>query len=283
MSRSLRFDFVGALHHVTSRGDRKEPIYLDDLDRIRWLSIFSEVCGRFNWICHTYCLMGNHFHVVVETLEATLSKGMRHLNGVYAQAFNRRHELVGHLFQGRFKSILIEKEAYLLELARYVPLNPVRARLSKEPGEWQWSNYQQTIGAVPAPKWLETDWLLSQFSSDEERARTLFIDFVAAGVGRSSIWDELGEEAILGSDEYVDYISDRFPPAENSQAAPRSRLRDGSMIPDPIGLVGQQRDESMAKAYLRGGYTLKAIAERFGVHLSTVSRVVKKYRTSQSG
>ena len=118
MSRPLRIELAGGLYHVTSRGDRREPIYRDDQDRLDWLAVLGEVCSRFNWRCHAYCEMTNHYHVVVETPDANLSKGMRQLNGVYTQATNRRHGLVGHLFQGRFKAILVERDAYLLELAR---------------------------------------------------------------------------------------------------------------------------------------------------------------------
>ena len=127
MSRPLRIELAGGLYHVTSRGDRREPIYRDDQDRVNWLTAFGEVCARFNWRCHAYCEMTNHYHVVVETPEADLSKDMRQLNGVYTQQFNRRHDLIGHLFQGRFKGILVERDAQLLELGRYVVLNSLRA------------------------------------------------------------------------------------------------------------------------------------------------------------
>jgi putative transposase len=119
MARPLRIEFPGGLYHVTSRGDRREEIYLDDADRTNWLALFGHVCKRFNWVCHAYCLMDNHYHIVVETAEGNLSRGMRQLNGVYTQTFNRAHNRVGHVYQGRYKAILVEKESYLLELTRY--------------------------------------------------------------------------------------------------------------------------------------------------------------------
>jgi len=140
MTRPLRVDLAGALYHVTSRGDRREDIFHDASDREDWLSLLEQVCERFNWRCHAYCQMTNHYHVVVETPDANLSHGMRHLNGVYTQRFNRRHGLVGHLFQGRFKGILVERETHLLELARYVVLNPVRAGMVADAAEWRWSS-----------------------------------------------------------------------------------------------------------------------------------------------
>ena len=133
MSRPLRIEFPGGLYHVTSRGDRREAIYLSDADRQYWLELLGQVCTRYNWLCHAYCLMDNHFHIVVETIDGNLSAGMRHLNGVYTQWHNRSHNRVGHVFQGRFKAIIVQREAYLLELARYVVLNPVRAGICDLP------------------------------------------------------------------------------------------------------------------------------------------------------
>jgi REP element-mobilizing transposase RayT len=129
----LRIEFPGGLFHVTSRGDRREPIDLEDADRRQWLTLLGQVCDRFNWLCHAYCLMGNHFHIVVETVEGNLGAGMRQLNGVYTQWHNRAHNRVGHVFQGRFKAIIVQREAYLLELARYVVLNQVRAGIGLPP------------------------------------------------------------------------------------------------------------------------------------------------------
>ncbi len=133
MARPLRLEFAGAVYHVTSRGDRREDIYLSDDDRREWLAVLALVCDRFNWVVHAYCQMTNHYHLVVETVEANLSAGMRQLNGLYTQRFNRRHGQVGHLFQGRYKAILVQKEAHLLELSRYVVLNPVRAGMVELP------------------------------------------------------------------------------------------------------------------------------------------------------
>ena len=156
MARPLRIEIAGGLYHVTSRGDRREEIYLTDVDREAWLDIFGEVCRRYHWVCHAYCLMTNHYHIVVETVEGNLSKGMRHLNGVYTQWFNRTHGRIGHVFQGCYKGILVEKDSYLLELARYVVLNPVRARMVADvriwtpprlqvTGLWQWARLHTYI------------------------------------------------------------------------------------------------------------------------------------------
>ena len=135
MARPLRIEYAGALYHLTSRGDRREDIYLDDIDRVIFLEVLAGVCERFCWVCHAYCLMSNHYHLLIETRESTLSQGMRQLNGVFTQRSNHRHHRVGHVFQGRYKAILVQKESYLLELARYVVLNPVRAGMVRSANE----------------------------------------------------------------------------------------------------------------------------------------------------
>ena len=146
MARPLRIEFSGAVYHVTSRGNAREDIYLDDTDRAMFLGVLAEVINCFDWRCHAYCLMGNHYHVLIETPEPTLSKGMRQLNGVYTQRFNRRHDRVRHVFQGRYKVILVKRDSYLKELARYVVLNPVRAKRVQHPSDRPWSSYAMTAG-----------------------------------------------------------------------------------------------------------------------------------------
>jgi REP element-mobilizing transposase RayT len=148
MARPLRLEFAGALYHVTARGNERRCIFLANLDddRSRFLEILGQTCDRFRWICHAFCLMTNHCHLLVETPDANLSVGMRQLNGVYTQHVNRGRERVGHLFQGRFKGILAEKDGYLLEIARYVVLNPVRANIVGGPEDWPWSSYRATAG-----------------------------------------------------------------------------------------------------------------------------------------
>ena len=135
MSRPIRLEFEGALYHVTSRGDRREDIYETDDDRQAFLRLLGDVCKRVNWVCHAYCLMSNHYHVLIETPDANLSRGMRDLNGKYTQMFNRAHYRVGHVFQGRYKAIIVDADSYLMELARYVVLNPVRAHMVEHPEE----------------------------------------------------------------------------------------------------------------------------------------------------
>ena len=154
MARPLRLELSGGLYHVTARGDGREDIYLGDADREVWLEVLGQVCRRFNWVCHAWCQMSNHYHLLLETPEANVATGMRQLNGVYTQRFNRAHRRVGHVFQGRHKAILGERDSYLLELARYVVLNPLRAKLVKRLDAWPWSSYLATSGQSAVPGWL---------------------------------------------------------------------------------------------------------------------------------
>ena len=154
MARQLRLEYEGALYHVTARGNGRQAIYLDDTDRRRFLDLLGQEIEQQQWRCYAYCLMDNHYHLLLETPEGNLSRGMRRLNGTYTQAFNRRHERVGHVLQGRFTSILVDKDAYLLELCRYIVLNPVRAKLVRTVHAWPWSSYRATAGRASIPPWL---------------------------------------------------------------------------------------------------------------------------------
>lgn len=275
MARPLRLELAGGLYHVTSRGDRREDIYLDDADRLAWLEVFAQTCKRFNWVCHAWCLMDNHYHIVVETIEGNLAQGMRHLNGVYTQTFNRTHKRVGHVFQGRYKAIIVEKDGYLLELARYVVLNPLRAGMVKDIADWQWSSYAAMLGTQPVPEWLQTDWILGQFSPQRRRAINLYTDFVRAGVGLPSVWEQLSGQVYLGSDRFLKRMQAMSDKAAIGEI-PRAQRRPVAKPLDYYQTRHRDAKTAMAAAYATGDYTLQAIADHFGVHYATVSRAVKK-------
>jgi putative transposase len=158
------------VNHVTSRGNEKKPVFKDDTDRQNFLNTLQHVNKRYNWICHAYCLMTNHYHLLIETPDGNLSLGMRQLNGVYTQLFNKLHGRTGHLFQGRYKAILIQKDSHLLEVCRYVVLNPVRARMVQRPDDWKWSSYPATAGRATSHPGLTTDWVLGQFNGKRGKA-----------------------------------------------------------------------------------------------------------------
>ena len=185
MPRQPRIQFPGAIHHITVRGDRREKIFNDDSDRLAWLRMLTQVCERFGWRVHAFCQMGNHYHMVVETPQPNLSKGMQLLNSSYTQWFNHRHRGSGHLFQSRFHSELVHRQTHLLELMRYVILNPVRAGMVATPGGWPWSSYAMTCNAAIAPCWLETGWVLAQFGEAADEAVKAFRRFVADGCDKA--------------------------------------------------------------------------------------------------
>jgi len=279
MARPLRLELAGGLYHVTSRGDRREDIYVDDEDREEWLSLLGRVCSRFNWRCHAYCLMDNHYHIVIETAEANLSKGMRQLNGVYTQYYNRRHNRVGHVFQGRFKGIMVEQDVYLLELARYVVLNPLRANMVKDIQSWKWSSYHIMTGKLPVPPWLEINWILGQFSKQRKRAITHYINFVREGVGLPGIWNELKNQVFLASDGYINKKQKMINNKESLNEIPKLQRRKIAKSLAYYEKKYKDPKAAISKAYLTGGYTLNEIGEHFGSHYSTISRIIKCYES----
>jgi putative transposase len=230
---------------------------------------------RHNWLCHAYCLMDNHFHTVIETADANLSAGMRQLNGVYTQWHNRTHGRVGHVFQGRFKAIVVQREAYLLELARYVVLNPVRAGMCSLPEQWPWSSYRAMLGLCEVPPWLHTQWLLSQFGQNLAAAQAAYINHVSAGVGLPSIWAQLQNQQYLGDAEFVGQLA-KTVGVKLLADAEIPRLHRRLAAPPLVQFAAMPlRSEAMALAYATGSYSLKAIAQAFNVHYSTVSRALK--------
>lgn len=272
MARPLRLEYPGAVYHVTSRGNARQNIVADDRDRTLFLDRLAQVIDRFGWRCHAYCLMDNHYHLLIETPKPNLSQGMRQLNGTYTQAVNRRHQRVGHLFQGRFTAILVEKEAHLLELCRYVVLNPVRAKVVTHPQRWTWSSYRRTVGARPAPTWLTTDWILGQFGLRQREAQVRYRAFVEDGREGPRPWDKLKGQIYLGSEAFIaDHQPDRV-----IRDIPRRQTQ--ATRPSLNALFQRRGDkvQQIAMAYRQYGYRLREIADWLGVHAVTISRRLKQ-------
>ena len=275
MARPLRIEFPGALYHVTSRGDRREPIFEDDEDRLKFMDVLAEVVKRFNWVCHVFCLMTNHYHLVVETPEGNLSKGMRQLNGMFTQASNRRHKRVGHIFQGRFKGILVDKDSYLLELARYVVLNPVRAGMVKHPKEYPWSSYGMMVGYVQTPSWLAADGVLALFGTRRAEARRRYAQFVAEGVGKETVWSELRQQIYLGNEKFVQRMQRKTALQGDELTVPRAQRRAPAPSLAAVEKKCRDRNSAIVAAYDTGVYSYREIAEYFGLHLATIGRIVR--------
>jgi len=279
MTRPPRIEFEGAVYHLASRGNARQDIFLDEGDREGFLEILAHVIERYGWICHAYCLMGNHYHLLIETPGANLSRGMQLLNGVYTQRFNHTHKRVGHVLQGRFKAILVEKESHLLGLARYIVLNPVRAKIVRHPRQYRWSSYRATVGEAEPPGFLTVEWILSQFDEDLTCARAAYRRFVKEGRG-VSVWDDLKGGILLGTEEFAEQMKPLLRREEaDSEISKRQRFAGQRSLEDLFGSVKGERhmrNERIHEAVMEHGYTLTALQKHLGLHPSTLSRIIKR-------
>jgi REP element-mobilizing transposase RayT len=275
MARPLRIEFAGALYHVTSRGDGRDDIYLEEADQVLWLDILGQVCERFNWIVHAYCQMTNHYHLLIETPDGNLAKGMRQFNGVYTQRFNRTHNRVGQVFQGRYRAILVQKDAYLLELSRYIVLNPVRARMVRTARDWPWSNYRATAGMATAPPWLETGWILGTLTKRRPEAQRAYRRFVAEGKNQPSPWKALKNQIYPGSEAVVEEMQRNVAVGRPLSEIPKTQRRP---VAQPLSWYFQKhknRDTAIFEAYRTGRYSMREIGDHAGLHYSRISRIIR--------
>jgi putative transposase len=279
MARPIRLEFPNALYHVTARGDRQEDIYDDEEDRACYFEVLTEVIQRYRWCVHAYCLMDNHYHLLIETPDANLSKGMRQLNGVYTQRYNTKHRRVGHVFQGRYKAILIQKDSYLLELARYIVHNPVRARMVRSAKDWPWSSYRATAGQADMPEWLDVDWLLSVFAKQRTVAIRRYKEFIADGKGQLSPWDELKNQIYLGDEHFVKSMQAKLPVKTDLSEVPRIQKRPVAKPLNYYTDLYQDRDRAIVEAYFSGAYSMKEVGAHVGLHYSRVSRILRKAKS----
>ena len=285
MSRPLRVEYPGAVYHITSRGNERKSIFKSDGDRQLFLNIFRQTISRFHWLCHGYALMDNHYHLLIETPEANLSRGMRQLNGVYTQDFNRIHQRVGHLFQGRYKAVVVDKDEYLLAVSRYIVLNPVRAGIIKKPEEWKWSSYRALAGLVKAPDFLTVDWIRSQFGKDEGEAKKVYANFVVQGIDAEYPYEALTGQIILGSQRFIRTIAKQVNKSSLKKEIPRRQRYSAGTEMDEIfqkgARKGEKRETTIYRAYVEGGYTMHEIGEYLGLHYSSISLALRKYEKSQ--
>jgi putative transposase len=279
MARQIRIEFPGAIYHITSRGNAKQDIFVDPRDRQYFLSVLTLTADRYEWVIHSYCLMPNHYHLLMETGKPSLSIGMRYLNSRYAQRFNTRHERTGHLLQGRFKAILVERQSYLLELCRYVVLNPVRAGLVSTPDQWKWSSYLAIMRRAPKPRCLYPDWILAQFSDDSIKARRRYERFVLDGIGSESPWSRLRANLLLGDRAFAKDIGVLVHKKTPAKGTPKFQGID--MKPSLHQIFKSSRKwplcfDEVCIANFRYGYNLKQIAEHLHVHPSTLTKALRK-------
>jgi REP element-mobilizing transposase RayT len=279
MARPLRVEYPGAFYHVIHRGNAGEPIFRSKRDRERFLENVEKAVERFGIKVHTYCLMTNHYHFLVETPEANLSRAIQWINVSYAAYFNRKRERIGHLFQGRFKSILVDADEYLKHLSRYIHLNPVRANMVEELLSYPWSSYPAFAGQAKVPHWLEVDWLLSLFGKSRKKACTAYRRFVE-GVDPAQVEnpekDVIGG-FILGSVAFVNWVKDTYLSDRSGEAEiPQLKELKPRLFPDDVVAAVSEEfgcDVEMIVQKGRKGNTARDVAIYLAKGLTGVSGV----------
>lgn len=285
MARPLRLEFPDAIYHVTTRGNDGEDVFLDEQDRKLFLQVLGEVVLRSGWIVHAYVLMNNHYHLLVETPKANLSRGMRQLNGVYTQRFNSAHNSEGRVFHGRFNAILIERNTCLLDLCRHVVLNPLRLKAVKNISRYRWSSYPATAGEAQTPAWLNTSWILGQLGRNAVVSRRKYAEYVEAGIGLPSPLVRVKSQILLGSTAFVNKMKQRLAVSVSASNIKKKVKRPGlaSLFPLKIRKDKSLRNEVIRSAYRDYAYTMADIAEAAHIHFSTVSKVIKAGEQLRSG
>lgn len=301
MARPLRIEYPGAYYHVTSRGNERKAIFRDQTDREKFLDLLGRAVRDFQLRLHGYVLMNNHYHLLVETPKGKLNRAMRYLNGVYTQAFNRRHRRVGHLFQGRYKAILVDRDSYLLELSRYIHLNPWRVKPPQDPFKYRWSSLRAYMGEAPRPSWLTVDEVLGEFG---KRGQAGYRTFVSEGMkaGAKTPWEDVRGQVMIGSEEFVENVADKHFGERTEKRGEESHL------PEIVGIKADAVMREVEKYYgmkereLRGRahrYTepryvasyllrryclmgLREIGERVGLHYSAVGNAIRQLRERPS-
>ncbi len=277
MSRPVRIEFPGACYHVTSKGIKDQTVFQDRQDRVVFLNVLDGVVSRFGWRIHSYVLMDEHYHLVVEVPGANLSRGMRQLNGVYTQYFNRRHDREGSIFQGRFKSVLFEKARYLLPLCRHVVLNPVRRGSLSALNSYRWSSHRALAGDVRCPGFLYPDEVLAYFGKREKENRRKYRAYVKKGAGLDSPLNKRQHQVLLGSSRFLNEMQPILKGEKLSKRGPARVTRRRSLkslFRNVEAGTRLDRNELIRKAHLDYSYTLMEIGEYLGLHYTTVSKVV---------
>lgn len=299
MARPLRIEYPGAYYHVTSRGNEQKPIFRDDIDREKFLELLGRAVEQFHLRVHAYVLMENHYHLLVETPRAGLNRALRYLNGVYTQSFNRRHRRVGHLFQGRYKAILVDRDSYLLELSRYIHLNPWRMRRSRDPFTYRWSSLRAYVGRAAIAPWLTVKEVLSYFGSKNKKG---YNGFILEGIKRGvrTPWEEVRGQAVIGSEGFVERVVDRYLRGREDKQKEVTGVRQMVAIrpEEVLRQVGNhfgieaETIHSRGRRYTEPRYLasyllrqhclmgLREIGERVGLHYSAVGNAVRRVRES---
>lgn len=286
MARPLRITYPGAFYHVTSRGNEQRDVFKSNRDREKFLSYLESSSVRYEAVIHAYCLMSNHYHLLLETPEGNLSQIMRHINGAYTTYFNVKRKRAGHLFQGRYKAILVEADAYAKELSRYMHLNPVRAVMVTRPEDYPWSSYQHYIGTIAPPVWLNTGFILGYFGNQNEKYR-LFIEELIDKTYESPLKETVAS-TVLGSSTFIEEITEAYVQGHSEEGGIPA-LRQMRFKPS-LGEIMQSAknildcDEKLARqlgiylCHQHSGLKLKELGETFGMRESAICEASRRIR-----
>ncbi len=288
MGRPLRIEYPGAFYHVTSRGNEQKDIFKSEADREKFLAYLESAAERYGAVFHAYCLMSNHYHLMIETPEGNLSRIMKHINNSYTNYFNIKRKRAGHLLQGRYKAILIEADAYAAELSRYIHLNPVRAKMVSSPEEYKWSSYR-FYSEGEAPSWLSTGFVLGYFGSEPEEQSRSYRTYIMEAIGKKFFDPLSGSVAstILGSDDFVRDIREKYLEGRDSERDIPA-LRELTPKPDILMIKGAaeesfSKDGRLARAagiYLChrfSGAKLQDIGDLYGISQSGVTQASRRF------
>lgn len=287
MARPLRIEFADALYHVTSRGNERRSIFRTNRDRQTFLLFLGLAARRFGWSISTWVLMTNHFHLVIQTPEPNLSRGMQWLNGTYAGWYNRIHGRCGHLFQGRFKAYLIDKEAYFAEVLRYVVLNPVRAKMCERPEQYRWSSYRAAAGLELPPEWLDLAAVHQLFGEECGRAQAAYREFVLAKIGcEDRLWEKLENQLYLGTEEWLKTMRAKVETSVRSTDHPRKQRAVGRpKMHEIVSAVAKVAGETAESIRKRRGHILRGLIAWIGWHegLVTLRSIAASLRLRSEG
>ena len=290
MGRPLRIEYAGAYYHVTSRGNERKDVFKSQKDREQFLSYLESAVNRYDAIIHAYCLMSNHYHLILETPSGNLSKIMQHINGAYTNYFNIKRKRNGHLFQGRFKAIVVEVDEYALELSRYIHLNPVRASMVNRPEEYRWSSYLDYTGERKRPDWLKTSLILEYFGNGKEChcKYRLFVEELLGSEYNSPLTSVVAS-TILGNESFVTRVTEKYVDGKQQQDRELPAARVLTTKPTLQAVLDAVKTSSISSKleknvsiYLCHKYSgsgLKEIGEKFGIKESAVSQSSHRFIT----
>ena len=291
MARPLRIEFAGAFYHVTSRGNERKPVFRSKADRERFLSYLDSAHHRYGARIHVFCLMDNHYHLLLETPRGNLSQILHHINGAYTTYINVKRKRTGHLFQGRYRAILVDKDAYCQELSRYIHLNPVRAGVVGKASGYPWSSYRYYVGKEKEPEWLTTELVLGYFEGSEGRKRGRYREFVegAEATGMKSPLEKVVASTFLGSEDFITGVKKEFlgikkvdmrnvPAVRKIYRGPALEEIEKAMEHEVKVEDSLYRKFCVFLSHQYSGLSLEEIGAHFGMKGSAVSQASRRFK-----